>query len=256
MKRIFLGLALVSLLAGCGGHKKRVLQASQRSQLAATKLNEGDAEGALADLSEAHKLDPKNPEITHLLGMAWWAKARLVGDDAMKIKAEKYVLESFAQKGKDVPGDWHNNLGALYIDEKKYGDAVVQLSMAIEDPEYRTPERPKNNLSEAFFQQHDCKKAEQYANDALRIQPKFCMALINKAKADECLKDAPSALQSNLKAIAECAEYPEPYLRAGLLYLKAGDKPHARDMWSKAKERDPEGPVGKEADQYLRQLGK
>ena len=256
MKRFIAGLAVLSVLAGCGGHKKKVLAASQRSQLAATKLNEGDAEGALADLSEAHKLDPGNADITHLFGMAYWAKGRLIGDEGLKLKAETYVLESFKQKGKDVPGDWHNNLGALYIDMKKYGDAVVQLEIAIQDPEYRTPERPKNNLSEAFFQQREYAKALQYANDALRIQPRFCMANINKAKAADALKKNDDAIAACLRAIEDCPEYPEPHLRLGLLYMKTGKKADARNEWQKAKKLDPDGPVGKEADGYLRQMGK
>lgn len=256
MKRFILAAAVLALIAGCGPNKKKVAGAAQRAQLGATKLNEGDAEGALADLSEAHKLDPNNAEVTHLLGMAWWAKGRLVGDESMKLNAEKYVLASFKQKSKNIPGDWHNNLGALYIDMKRYGDAVVQLELAVKDPEYRTPERPKNNLSKAFLEQGDCKKADQYAGDALRIQPRFCMALINKAKADECLKNNDGALEANLNAIKECPEYPEPYVRSGLLYLKMNRKADARIQWQKAKQADPDGPFGKEADQYLRSLGK
>jgi len=255
VKRIIAVLALAALVAGCGPSKKKVLLAGQKKQFGATKLAEGKAEDALADLTEAHKLDPKDPEIAHLLGMAYWSKARLVGDESMKLDAEKYVLLSFKLKKKDVPGDWHNNLGALYVDMKRYPDAIKELELAIKDPEYRTPERPNNNIAEAYLMQGDYAKAKEYADKALRIQPRFCMALTNRGKACEGLKQYEEALKAQKDAIAECPEYPEPYLHAGLMDLKLGKLADARTHWTTAKKLDPDGKVGKEAEQYLRTLG-
>lgn len=269
MKRIVAATAVLLLLAGCGGHKKRAALAAQKMQFGTSKLSEGNPEGALADLSEAHKLDPKNAEIAQALGLAYWDKSKLLGDDTLKLDAEKYMLLSFKlkKKAEDVPGDWHNNLGALYVDMKRYGDAVKQLEIAIRDPEYRTPERPNNNIALAFLQQGDCQKASEYADKALRIQPRFCMALINKAKADECLagkkqgdpketrEKLTEAIEAYAGAIRECPEYPEPYLRSGLLALKLGKKAEAMKQWQAAKQRDPSGPVGKEAEKYLRTMG-
>lgn len=243
------------LVAGCGGQKRQIAS-QQHTQLGSAKLQEGDAEGAVADLTIARRNRPDDPEITHLLGMAYWAKGRLLKDEGLKLQAERWILDSFRLKGDDVPGDWHNNLGALYVELKRFPEAVVELEKALHDPGYRTPERPLNNLSKSALEQRKFTEAIAYAERALRVQPRFCMALVNKGTAEREVKRYEDALQSMLRAIRECPEWPEPYLVAGLVYWETKKPSDARDFWLKAKARDPDGPIGKDADRYLRSLGR
>src|SRR5688500_5042264 len=170
-------LVLAALSIGsmsCGAKKQARLQnADSLSQLGQAKLKEGDTEGAVADLTKASKLDPKNAEIRHSLGLAYWGKATTMGEESLKLDAAKIILASFDLKGRDqVPGEWHNNLGALYVDLRRWEDAVVELNKAIKDPEYRTPERPLSNLSKASLEQKKCPEAIDYANRAIKIQPR------------------------------------------------------------------------------------
>ena len=253
-------LASLALVTGCGGKKqKRLDTASKMSQLGISKLKEGDAEGAVADLTQATKLAPKDPEIRHLLGMALWSKGSVIGDDSLMTEAEKSILQSFDMKGqKEVPGDWHNNLGALYVDLRRWPDAVVELQKALKDPEYRTPERPLNNLSKCSLEQHKYAEALEYAERALKIQPRFCTALVNKGEAAKALKRTQDALDAYLKVIEveECSGWAEPYLKVGLIYYEQKRTNDAKQNFQKAKQADPDGPIGKEADRYLRSIGK
>lgn len=256
---VFFLLAL-SLVTGCGGAKKKRLDsASKMSQLGIAKLKEGDAEGAVADLTQSVKLNPKDAETRHVLGMALWAKGKIIGDDSLMTEAEKHILQSFDMKGKEeVPGDWHNNLGALYVDLRRWPDAVVELQKALKDPEYRTPERPLNNLSKCSLEQHKYAEALEYAERALKIQPRFCTALVNKGEAAKALKRTQDALDAYLKVIEqeECAAWAEPYLKVGLIYYEQKRTNDAKQNFQKAKQADPDGPIGKEADRYLRSIGK
>lgn len=250
---------VVTAAPGCGAKKKRLANADKMQQLGRAKLAEGDAEGAVADLTQAAKADPKNAETKHLLGLAYWNKGTVLKDDSLKMEAEKIILESFELKGDEaVPGDWRNNLGALYVDLRRWSEAVVELQKAMKDPEYRTPERPLNNLCKASLEQNKYAEAVEYCERALRVQPRFCMALVNKGLALGQLKKAPDAIDSFKKVteIEECQAWPEPYLRLGILYLQLGKKNEAKQFLMKAKQLDPEGQVGKEADQYLRSLGR
>ena len=185
---VLLVLALSIASSGCAGKKKRLDQASKMQQLGTTKLREGNAEGAVADLTQAARLDPKNAETRHLLGMAYWSKGKVITDDSLMLEGEKHILASFEIKGERVPGDWHNNLGALYVDLRRWAEAVVELQKALKDPEYRTPERPLNNLSKASLEQHKYAEAIEYADRSLKIQPNFCTALMNRAEALRALK--------------------------------------------------------------------
>lgn len=260
LRAVPLALAVTLAITGCGGGKKRAASAEKMTQLGQTKIGEGDFEGALADLTQAARLDPKNANIQHSLALAYWGKANLLKDDAMKLEAEKVMLHSFALKEKNdepIPGDWHNNLGALYVDLRRWPDAVVHLQKALKDPEYRTPERPYNNLAKASLEQRKYEEALKYAETALRIQPRFCMALMNKGEAAKALKRNEDALDAFLKVISieECSAWPEPYLRVGMIYYEARKTQDAKKNLLKAREADPDGPIGKEADRYLRTIG-
>lgn len=255
---VLLVMALSIASAGCGGRKKRLDTASKMQQLGTSKLREGDAEGAVADLTQAVRLDPKNAETRHLLGMAYWAKGKVITDDSLMLEGEKHILESFEIKGERVPGDWHNNLGALYVDLRRWAEAVVELQKALKDPEYRTPERPLNNLSKASLEQHKYAEAIEYADRSLKIQPRFCTALMNRAEALRALKRYQEALDDLQKIIGieECSSWAEPYLRVGLIYLEMKRTDEAKQYLQKAKQADPDGPIGKEADRYLRSIGR
>lgn len=256
-RTIVAGLLLPALLVSACGHKKKIQTAKAEQQLGAQKLQSGDAEGAVADLTRAHRLDPKNAEITQALGMAEWAKARVVGDESLKLQAEKTILLSFEQVGKDaVPGDWRNNLGALYIDMARWSDAVVQLDLAMKDPEYRTPERVLNNLSKASLEQKKYDEAISYASRALKIQPNFCMAHMNRGTAYQ-MKAAWSDAIEDFSAVIgteECKDWPEPYKRAGEVLIRSGNKPQARAMLDNCRQKDAGGPTGKECEKLLRDL--
>lgn len=255
---ILLLLALSVFSAGCGGKKKRLETASKMQQLGTTKLREGDAESAVADLTQSMKLDPKNAETRHLLGMAYWAKGKVIGEDSLMLEGEQHILESFKLMGKNVPGDWHNNLGALYVDLRRWPEAVVELQKALKDPEYRTPERPLNNLSKSSLEQHKYAEALEYAERSLKIQPRFCTALINKAEALKALKRNQEALEPLLKVIEieECSGWAEPYLRVGLIYIEMKRPNDAKQYLQKSKQADPDGPIGKQADGLLRSIGR
>jgi Tfp pilus assembly protein PilF len=255
---ILLLASLTLFSAGCGGKKKRLETASKMQQLGTSKLREGDAESAVADLTQAMKLDPKNAETRHLLGMAYWAKGKVISEDSLMLEGEQHILASFKLVGKEVPGDWHNNLGALYVDLRRWPEAVVELQKALKDPEYRTPERPLNNLAKASLEQHKYAEALEYAERSLKIQPRFCTALINKAEALKALKRNEDALEPLLKLIEieECTTWAEPYLRIGLIYLEMKRTNDAKQNLLKAKQADPDGPIGKEADRYLRSIGR
>lgn len=257
---VLASLCLAATLApGCGGAKqKRLANADKMQQLGRAKLSEGDAEGAVADLTQASKGDPKNAETRHLLGLAYWNKGTVLQDDSMKMEAEKIILESFKLKGEDVPGDWRNNLGALYVDLRRWSEAVVELQKAMKDPEYRTPERPLNNLCKASLEQNKYAEAVEYCDRALRVQPRFCMALVNRGLALQAQKKIAEAIDSFRKVVEteECEAWPEPYLRLGILLSQQGKKNEAKQQLTKAKQLDPEGPIGKEADQYLRSIGR
>lgn len=250
---------LAPLALSCGAKKKqRIEQSASAAELGRAKLTEGKSEEAVADLTKAHKLDPKNAEITHLLGLAYWSKSKVLGDESMKLEAEKLVLQSFEQIGEEnVSGEWRNNLGALYVDMTRYPDAVIQLQKAIKDPNYRTPERPLNNLAKASLEQKKCQEAVEYADRALKVQPRFCMALINKGDAERCLGKRVDALDSFIRVTKEeeCQNWPEPYLKLGLVNGELKKKTESRQFLQKAKQLDPDGPHGKEAEKLLRLMG-
>ena len=98
-------------------------------------------------------------------------------------------------------------------------------------------------------------QALESLDKALRLQPRFCMALWNKGAVLKALERWDDALGVLEKVNNVCPSYIEPYLLKGkVLYFGKRDVVGAVSALKKVKELDPEGELGREADEMLRQI--
>ena len=242
-----LRLSCVTLLAlslvACGG--KRKVRASAHLQMGKASLSEGNSEGALADLLAAYELDKSDPEITHYLGMAYWYKGRVLQDANLLVKGEEYVIKSLSM---DANPNWRNNLGALYIDMGRYEEARRECESALKDPNYRTPERALNNIGKAYLEEGKYEEALDPLNRALRVQPRSCQALWNKAAAHKGLKQWDPALRAVSKVNETCPSWVAPYLlKAEVLWYGKRDAKAALEAVERVQALAPDSPDAEKA---------
>lgn len=166
--------AAVLLLAACGGEKRSFKQA----QLAASK---GNFTQAIRIYSNIIKQNPNHYAALINRGVLW---ERLPFKDAKERAKNRQFAESDYLRAIEVnpnAAEPYNNLGALYVDTGRNGDAVSYLSEAVaRSPKYFTA---LMNRAIAFYRLGRTNAALQDFNSALKLSDKEPLLFLNRALA-------------------------------------------------------------------------
>lgn len=148
-------------------------------------LREGRFPAAMQNYTEAEALDPNNPELKFRI--AW-----LYADYFQRLEdAIRYYQEAIRLK-KDY-SEAYNNLGTVYMRQKRWDDAIAMFQKALENLYYATPEMAYYNLARAHEEKGEEAKAVEYYQTAIELRK----------------------------------QYLDPYGRLGLLYQRQGKYGHA-----------------------------
>ena len=122
---------------------------------------------ALKEAEDALGFDPTNANAWHLKGLVLHQSFHRL-DEAQSAYAKALEL-------KNPFSDARANLGNLYMDQKRYDDAIAQYQLALSDVMYPTPFIPQGNMGWAFFKKGDSKQAIELLKNALTVNPKYCL---------------------------------------------------------------------------------
>lgn len=143
-------------------------------------LREGRFRAAMQSYMEAESLDPNNAELKFRIALVYADYFQRLEDGA------KYYQEAIRLK-KDY-SEAYNNLGTVYMRQKRWDDAIAMFQKALENLYYATPEMAYYNLARAHEEKGDEIKAIEYYEMAIELK----------------------------------RQYLDPYGRLGLLYQKRG----------------------------------
>ena len=171
--RLLLACGLAALLAACAAPSAdRKKEADARMQMGGRYLEQRNLPMAMQELTRASELDPGNPEIDMMLGMAYQAR----GDPA---KAEEYLRKAIDKKPDYAEA--HNNLGFVLASQKRWKEAAREFEAAAENVLYRTPEIAYYNLGEAYRMQNDPARAEEAYRRSLQANDRYAPASVGLA---------------------------------------------------------------------------
>ncbi|UJR78807.1 TPR domain protein, putative component of TonB system [Sandaracinus amylolyticus] len=163
-------------LGACGGgpSEEDVRRSQAEYDLGVGLMQEQNVAGAFQHLREAVRLDPDNAEAHLVLGTL----LMLRGDHP---EAERELREALrantALGGAGLPSltpEAHNTLGVLYLNTRRYDDAVRELRIATGDELNRTPHLAWGNLGWAYLELGDLSEAELALSEAVRREPRYC----------------------------------------------------------------------------------
>ncbi len=174
LRRLALLLLLVALAACVTPQRQRRAQA--RVDLGRAYLVEGSVDMAVATLTEATELDPRNVAAWNQLGLALAAR----GDFERAEQAFRRALR-LDPDGAEV------NLNYAFLLQKqgRHAEAIPYLERALEDMSYRNPVFILNNLGYALLQTGRVDRAVATLRDAVRRAPNNCRAWFNLGLALE-----------------------------------------------------------------------
>jgi len=234
-------------LAGCGPDQELVRRDAQTSfKLAAAFLAEGRPAPALRELTKAEALTPEDPEIQYYLGAAYWMRREF------GLAEEKF--RRAVQLKPDYADAW-NDLGALYMDQGRFSDAIPAFESALKNVFYSTQERALANLGWSLHKVGRDTEAERKLRDAIEVAPGFPLAHKFLGAVLQERGDHRAAVDEFDQAIRLFPDDPETHLKRGLSLLRLGERSAARDDFEAAWRLAPGSDIGKSAKTYLDLLG-
>jgi len=240
-------LAGLPFLSGCAPDPKAVQKSTFHLGLGTSYLQQGDPTSALRELYEAEKLNPKDPQVQHALGMALSAKGKY--NDALEHYRKALELDP---KYTEV----HNTMGATLLEMGRWDDAIREFNLVLNDILYLTPFFVHNNLGWAYYKKGDLNTAIENYRKALGMKPDFGLAHYNLGLAYRDRKQPDLALGSLRQATALVPGLLDAHFQLGKLYFETGKKEEAGKSFQEVLRLAPQSESAQMARQYLDLLKK
>lgn len=175
------------------------------------------------------------------------AKQNTVWSDPIKFyrHAIKYSPKSFRP---------HNEIGIIYLSQKKFDEAIVEFKEAIKlSPNF---DQAYDNLGTAYDQKGDLENAVASHKKAIEINPENIKAYNNLGNAYNNANRFDEALEAYKNALKLNPSYKALYNNIGVVYYKKGMFKEARYYWEQALKIDPNFQMAQNNLKVLDQMGK
>lgn len=211
-------------------------------------LASGRTPMAIRELQFARDLNPEDPVTVHWLGEAYRRRGLL--DKA---------LECFLLALEQIPGDaaLRLNLGGLYVQIKRYPEAIEQFQFLIDEPTFAAPWKAYSNKGWAQLQLGHAHEARLSFEDALSFRPSYWPARLNLGILDnqegrslQAIVNFEKVLERKIGKSAEA----ETHYRLGETYVSLGRRDKAAEYFTLAAEGAPYERWGRESEEYLKLL--
>lgn len=255
------GALVVLALAACGGSRQGTEreQSMRRMDLAQGLFDEGNVPGALLRADEAVELDPDNAR-ARLLRAYIRLEARRPGaardEDLALAAADARRALALVQEQEAVAlvPQARNVLGAVLVEQGQYDEAISVLEAAAIDPVNTSPDRAWATLGRARHLSGDAPGAVEAFEQAVRMNPRFCLAYywLGEAhfEADE-YDEAEAALTLALEADERCERFQQAWLLRGETRARLGQREDALRDFERCVELAPRTDDGRACAGFL-----
>jgi Tfp pilus assembly protein PilF len=220
-------------------------RASYHYQMGLSFLNEGNATGALVELTEAEKIDPNNPDLQNNLGLAYFRKNRYDIAEQKFLRAIDLKPEFTAAR---------NNLGLNYLQMKRWDDAILEFKLVTEDIFYQEQESAFINLGIAYLSKGEYPKALATLRSAVTNYPRNPIARVYLGKVYFVLDKVDPAIGEYRKAVELNTDYANAHYQLALAYLKVKDNRAALVSFKEVLRIAPDTDIGRLSREYLELL--
>jgi type IV pilus assembly protein PilF len=221
------------------------MQADASRNLGEAYMNQGQYTAALKELLDAEKKYPNDAMIQNALGLAYIAKER----PDLAVDHFKKAIELQPDLSVAV-----NNLGNAYLRLNQWDDAIEQFQSVTNDLIYATPHFPLTNLGFAYHNKGEFEKAEKYYQEALKLQPKFAIALRGLGRTYLKMGEVTKAQEVLNEAVLIEPDAVPVYMDLAQSYLMSGDIEKAKNAYQHVIRIAPESPFADQAQKDLEQL--
>ena len=247
IKKISLFVLLI-LFSGCAQNVGSGVDTSENTQLtnqktlALASLQRRNFKRALEEIEIAQKMDNKDPEVYLIEGLIYFALEDMV-------KAEDLYKHAL-NLDKDY-SEANFNLCVLYVNTKKYTQAIEYCEKAAEDRLYRSRYKAYTLIGVSYFNNGDREKAKEYFDKSLSVEPKFFYTHNELGKLQVSYGNTNEAIYEFKLAIEYNPNYVESYYNIAKTYSSINDIQNACSSFRKVLELAPDTDYGFTARNYV-----
>ena len=216
--------------------------ASYHYQMGVSYLNERNYTAALIDLTEANKLDPDNPEIIYNLGKAYMGKKR------------PDLAEPILQRAVTLKPNYsiaRNDLGVVYLDLKRWDNAVQQFKIVKDDLFYENTDNATINLGLAYLGKGDYQKALEELRAVAVMNPRNPVVRLSLGRVLFAMEKSEEAIVEYNRSLEIYREYGAAFYYLGQAQLKLNRLDATRTAFREAARLVPDTELGRSAIGYL-----
>jgi type IV pilus assembly protein PilF len=209
------GAALAVLLPGCADMKKpnpcrNPNYVKALKDQAASFYGKGDYINAFKIIKDAEACKPKDSEVYYWMGLIYFQR-------------EKYydAIDSYQKAIAINPKDMQSRmaLGVAFLKLERWDEAITQFELAAHDDFFERPWEAYNDMGWAYLQKGDLAMAEVNFNQAIHLNPNYCIGYTNLGELYGKQDSHEKAIANYQKAISLCpTDYARPHLLLALEY--------------------------------------
>ena len=237
--RLFAAFALLlaAPLGGCSGPtaEQRKQGAEIHYDLGTIAMNDGNAQGALAEYLTAEKEDPELPQIQNALGLLFGFSLGRAEEAEQHFKRALDLQPDFSEAS--------NNYGAFLLQQGRHAEAIPQFEKALANPLYPARAVAECNLGWSLYKNGKTEMAVGRLKAALLVAPKYCKGWrqLGAIYAERAMLE--QASEAYDRYALTCPDAADAYLQVATVAARQGKGDAARAALGrcveKGKEKDP-----------------
>lgn len=223
--KLFAAFCLSFLVGGCAHYVSQENRDKAQSHYElAVGLISRSGQQSYVEIEKALALNPLSAE-------AWHVKGILLHHSFGKLDEAKAAYDK-AMELKQPFSEAMTNLGNLYMDMKRYDDAIALYEKALGDVLYGAPFIAQGNMGWAYYKKGDLKSAVERLKASVTINPKYCLgyAQLGQVLGEQNLEEESCKQYSRYREA--CPEAADGYHRTGLCQMRSGKKEEAQKSFA------------------------
>ena len=223
-------------------------RARSHFDIAADHVANGRLEMGLRELLMAERLDPRNAQVQHGLGIAYLQRGKIE-------EAEAHLLRAV-----ELAPRYHEarfNLSTLYLNLERYEECIAQARILSDDATFASPWRSLTNWGWALYRLGDEPGARRKLERAEHFNPQYWPTQMNLGILEAERGRRPEAI-AYFTNVLELEPGPSATAEANYwlaqIYVSLGRKKQAVGHLRTAVVKAPRDPWGKKSEEYLKLL--
>lgn len=242
-------LFVISLFVGCTGTTKTLPKDNKnltdQKVLALAALKRRRYKQAVEEIAAAEKIDMTDPEVYLIRGIILFAIQDIEGAE----KSYKTAIEY-----DDNYTEAHFNICGLYLQQKKYDDAIAHCQKAAADRLYKSKDRALTTIGVIYFNKGDLGKAEEYFEESFKVNPALVYTHNELGKLYVAQGKLADAVEEFEIAVTGYPVYDEAHYNLGITYIKLKEIYKACNSFEKVLEISPLSNFGRKSKDYIKSL--